>query len=58
MIKAYISANKIKKVSGDGSPIFYSFDYLRKCKNTVLYGMKRVDFPVTAHCFHFNESFY
>ena len=41
VIKAFLSANKIKSVDKDGKETYYSFDNLRKFKDTILFGAKR-----------------
>ena len=41
VIKAFLSANKIKSVDKDGKETYYSFDNLRKFKEAILFGAKR-----------------
>lgn len=41
MVKAYLSANKIKSINVNGRETYYSFDYLRKFKDVILFGAKR-----------------
>ena len=41
IIKAFLSATKIKATKPDGTEIFYSFDNLRKYKDAILFGAKR-----------------
>ena len=41
MVKAYLSANKIKSIDVNGRETYYSFDYIRKFKDAILFGAKR-----------------
>ena len=41
LIKAFLSANKVKAVDSEGNEKYYSFDNLRKCKDAILFGAKR-----------------
>lgn len=41
MVKAYLSANKIKSIDVNGRETYYSFDHLRKFKDAILFGAKR-----------------
>ena len=41
LVKAYLSANKVKSVDSEGSETYYSFDHLRKFKDAILFGAKR-----------------
>ena len=40
LVKAYLSANKVKSVDLEGREIYYSFDHLRKLKDAMLFGAK------------------
>ena len=46
IIKAFISAHKIRGTSSNGQPIYYGYDHLRKYKDAVLFGSKRVNSPL------------
>lgn len=41
MVKAYLSANKIKSIDVNGRETYYSFDHLQKFKDAILFGAKR-----------------
>ena len=41
LIKAFLSANKVKSVDSEGTEAFYSFDNIRKFKDAILFGAKR-----------------
>ena len=41
VVKAFISANKVREIKEDGTEVFYGFDHLRKYKDAVLFGAKR-----------------
>ena len=41
LIKAFLSANKVKAVDSEGNEKYYSFDNLRKYKDAILFGAKR-----------------
>ena len=45
MVKAYLSANKIKSIDVNGRETYYSFDHLRKFKDAILFGAKRARKP-------------
>jgi hypothetical protein len=47
IIKAFISANKIRTYADDGSPIYYGFDNMRKYKDAILFGSKRAEVPLS-----------
>ena len=41
LIKAFLSANRVKSVDSEGIETFYSFDNIRKFKDAILFGAKR-----------------
>ena len=41
IIKAFISANKVRGRNENGNEVFYSYDHLRKYKDAILFGAKR-----------------
>ena len=57
LIKAFLSANKVKEVDAQGKETYYSFDNLRKYKDAILFGAKRAKvklsdkFQVDMHSF-------
>ena len=48
IIKAFISAHKIRGTSSNGEPIFHGYDNLHKYKDAVLFGSKRVNSPLST----------
>ena len=47
IVKAFISASKIKSIDSNGVGKYYSFNQLRKYKDAILYGAKRAKYALT-----------